>query len=555
LIAFLITLVLFNTPIAKVKFQGNKSISDRVLAEEIISHKGDEYNEVNTDFDIKRIIRVYETQGFFKTEVTQKIDSIEDGTQITFSIKEGSRPRISKIRVIGAEEQELKNLFAAKVNNFFIEDRIIETENRIKDYYKNRGYPYADVNSEMTPDSGLVIFTVEKYILHYIRNIEIQGLKTCKQQVVRREIEFKKGNEFSKEILLKSQRRIYALGFFGTIDVEILKGEPDSIDLFFKLKELKSRIMNFGAGLSIPLGFLISFSIEEMNMFNLGHRFQIRPSFKINIDRGWETKLEGRYTIPYVTPLQLSISILPFFWFENTKEYSRQTRGNEFRVSKLFTENIQFTVANQYKYVDFHPKIVLPDTFKGITNSIKLQFMFDYRNEFFNPKKGLFILPLLEYAGGPFGGANNFIRLEIEKRLFLPFLKNTIAQRLKLGTIIPTNGMATYEKYYIGGQYTLRGYPERTIGPDSIGSEKYGNIIGNYNLEYRLHLPYNFGIIGFFDVGYIDNKIDLKHTDYIKTTAGFGLRYYTPIGPARLDIGFPLAESGREIYFGIYHIF
>jgi len=551
----LIILSVLNTPITKIDFVGNVSIPDKVLAQEILSEKGDEYNDVNINFDIEKIISFYETQGFFETEVTPRIESSEHGAAITFTIAEGPRPQIAEIVINGAEKNKIKHLLEIKTNDFFIKDKILKSKANIEDHYKDRGYLYVDVRSSVMADSGILNFDIEKGEVHYVRNIEVKGLTVCNPDVVRREIEFKKGDLFSKSKLLFSQRNIYALGFFSTMSVSLSKQEPDSVDVIVDVRELKSRILNLGAGLSIPLSFLISFGIEELNIFNLGHRLQVRPSFKINIEREWEGKLEGRYTIPHITPLRISISILPFLWFEETQEFTRQTRGNEFRVSKLYTENIQFGIAHQYKYVDFRQKIELPDTIKGVTNSIKLQLMMDYRDEFFNPKRGVYLLPLVEYAGGIFGGDNHFIRLETDNRLFLPLLNNTIAQRVKVGVIIPTDGVATYEKYSLGGQYSLRGYPERSIGPDSFGDERYGNIIANYNLEFRIALPKYFGIVGFFDAGYIDNKIDITDTDFLKTTAGFGLRYYTPIGPIRGDIGFPLTEKGREIYLGIYHIF
>ncbi len=551
----LITLVIFNTTITKIDFVGNESIRGRVLSQEILSEKGDEYSDVNINFDIEKIIRFYETQGFFDTQVMPGFISSDQGAEITFAIEEGPRPRIVEIVVKGAEEREIRHLLEIKTSDFFIRDKILRSKANIEDHYKDRGYPYVDIRSSVMADSGILLFDIEKGVVHYVRNIEVKGLTVCNPDVVRREIEFKKGDLFSKSKLLFSQRNIYALGFFSTMSVSLSKQEPDSVDIIVDVRELKSRILNFGIGLSIPLSFLISSGIEELNIFNLGHRIQVRPSFKINIEGEWEGKLEGRYAIPHITPLRISISILPFLWFEETQEFTRQTRGNEFRVSKLFTENIEFGVAHQYKYVDFRQKIELPDTIKGVTNSVKFQLMMDYRDEFFNPKRGTYLLPLVEYAGGIFGGDNDFVRLEADNRLFLPLLNNTIAQRLKVGVIIPTDGVATYEKYSIGGQYSLRGYPERSVGPDSFGDERYGNIIANYNFEFRIHLPKYFGIVGFFDVGYVDNEIDITDTDFLKATAGFGLRYYTPIGPLRGDIGFPLMEKGREIYLGIYHIF
>jgi outer membrane protein insertion porin family len=558
LISALVILYLITTPIHEFQFVGNEHIKSKTLTRELISEKGEEFNSLNTDFDVERIIRYYRSQGYFDTEVQAVADSTEKGITITFTVAEGPRPRIDRIDVHGAHKDRLLELFEIKENDFFLESAIFKTKENIEDDYKERGFAYAEVSSTVLPDSQILIFTVERGVVYYIRTIDVEGTKKSKPSVLLREIEFKEGERFSKSKLLKSQRRIYSLGFFGTVNVEMIKQKPDSIDLVFHVKELKSRIMNFGVGLSIPtVSFLMSFGLEELNFFNLGHRAQIQPSFRVNIDREWEIKLEGRYTIPYITPMKLTISLLPFIWFEDHKEFTRHTRGIESRLSKLFSDHIQFNLSNQYKYVDLRlkPGETLPDTIKGTTNSIKLQLMLDYRDEFFNPQKGFYVVPAVEYAGGILGGANHFVRAETEGRYFLPILSHVIAQRLRLGVLIPTDGVASYEEYSIGGQYSLRGYEEKSIGPDSIADEHYGRFLANYNLELRISLPWNLGIVGFFDAGYVNDEIDFSAKDYFKMSAGIGLRYYTPIGPIRADVGFPLMDEGREIYLGIYHIF
>jgi len=559
LTSILITLIIFNVPITKVNFIGNKSIPSRQLFEEIISKKDREFNDINLAYDLGKITRLYKSNGFFNAEAKPRLRTTEYSIDITFIITEGPRPRIKEIIASNVGKEKIENLFTIKVNDFFIGARIGNTEKRIEDYYKNRGYTFANVSSSMVPDSGVLFINIDKGVLYYIRNIELKGLKTCQRAVVRRSIEIKTGDRFSKSKLFISQRDIYGLGFFSTVDVEILKQQPDSVDLIFTVRELKSRILNFGLGFSIPadflVNFLISFGLEELNLFNAGHGLQIQPSFKINVHHEWEVKLEGRYTVPNIMPARITTSVLPFYWVENDTAFIRKTKGAEFRLSKVYNENIQFNIANKYKFVDFEPKITLPDTFRGQTNSIKFQLMMDYRDEFFNPKNGIYLLPLIEYAGSFLGGDNNFLRLEVEERLFLPLVKNTFAQRLKIGVMIPTDGLAIYEKYYLGGQYSLRGYSERSIGPDSISAERYGNILANLNLEYRISLPMNLGLVAFCDVGYLDNEINFTRRDYLKASIGLGLRYNTLIGPLRCDIGFPLTESGREIYLGIYNVF
>ncbi len=101
----------------------------------------------------------------------------------------------------------------------------------------------------------------------------------------------------------------------------------------------------------------------------------------------------------------------------------------------------------------------------------------------------------------------------------------------------------------------MRGYSERSIGPDSIGDERYGRVIANYNLEFRFKIPLNLGIVTFFDAGFVGNEIHVQTRQYLRSSTGFGLRYYTPIGPLRADVGLPLDKKGVQYYFGIYHIF
>jgi outer membrane protein insertion porin family len=555
LFVFFATLLITNFPIHQIEFNGNATIPRRRLQSDIVSKVGKEYNELDLNYDVERITRLYQAEGFFGTAVIAGVRTSDTLIAVVFEITEGIRPRINRIVPVSGGDENLRRHYRVRVGDYFIRDKILATESSLEDHYRDHGFPFAEVSSRALPDSGILIIDIDKGLRCYIRNIEVLGMSKTRPEVVYREIELRRGDLYDKSKVYNSQRRIYALGFFSMLKVEMLRQEPDSLDLVFNVRELKSRILNFGAGITLPFSFLVSFGLEELNLANIGHRINISPLFKINIDREWEAKVEGRYTLPYITPLGLKFSVLPFIWFEEKNEFSRHTRGNEFRITKVFSEDVAFNISHQFKYVRIEPKVTLPDTIKGVTNSVRLQFLMDRRDEFFNPSRGVYLLPMVEFAGGIFGGENDFVRLEAEERFFFLLLDNTLAQRFKFGVLIPRNGVSIYEKYYLGGQYSLRGYPERSLGPDSIGEERYGNILLNLNLEYRIRLPFNFGLVGFFDAGYIDNEIHLMESDYLKMTAGLGLRYFTPIGPLRLDVGFPLEEKGAELYLGIYHTF
>ncbi len=548
---------LLSLPISKIDFEGNKFVKTRELSRVIISRKKEPFSDFNLIQDVNRIIRFYNNRGFFDTKVEPVIKESDETIEIVFKINEGNRPRIKEIRILNGEK-DLNRFLEIEKNEFYMQEKIRKSTDQIETYYKDIGYAFAHVGTRVIPDSGILIFEVEKDRIYYIKNVSIKGLRFCNPSVVHHEIEIKPGDIYSKKKIYNSQLRIYRLGFFSTVDIDMIKVSDDSLEIIFNLRELKSRILNWGIGISIPLSFIISVGLEEMNLFNIGHRFRMQPSFKINIKKEWETKVELIYSIPYFSGLKLSPSILPFYWYENKQDFIRKSWGSEFRISKIFSEHIQANIANKYKYVAIDMKKELPDTFSGTTNSIKFQLMGDYRNEFFNPVFGIYFVPVLEYAGGLLGGSNHYIRFEMEARYYKNFLlgkRNILAQRLKLGVIVPTDGVSPDEKYYLGGQYSLRGYPEKSIGPDSLQDEHYGEVLVNFNIEDRLTIFKNWGFVVFFDMGYIDNRDQIFRNEFFKITAGAGIRYYTPIGPIRADFGMPLKDKGREFYLGIYHIF
>lgn len=558
MIWFLFITLLTNRTISKITFEENKSIKSRELSQIIISRPKELFSDFNIIQDINRIKHFYTERGFFDTKVESTIKEMDESVEIVFKITEGTRPRVKEIRFLNENNKNLHKLLVIEKNDFFLQERIKKSADAIEAFYKDQGYAFAQVQSRAIPDSNLLIFDIKKDKIYYINDIAIKGLKFCNPSVVHHEIELKKGDTYSRKKILNSQLRIYRLGFFSTVDIDLVKISDDTLNIVFNVRELKSRIFNWGVGISLPLSFIISIGLEEMNLFNAGHRFKTQPSFKINIKKEWEAKVDLLYSIAYFTTLRLSPSILPFYWYENKQDFIRKSWGSEFRISRIFSENIQANIANKYKYTDIEMKTELPDTFFGTTNSIKLQLMYDYRNEFFNPRSGAYFVPLIEYAGGIFGGSNHYLRFEAEVRHFQNFLlgkKNILAQRLKMGIVIPTDGVSLDEKYYLGGQYSIRGYPEKSIGPDSLQDEHYGEVLMNFNLEDRFSVYKNFGIVIFLDVGYIDNKDNIFRSEFFKASTGIGLRYYTPIGPIRADIGIPITDRGREFYLGIYHIF
>ncbi|OGP88653.1 MAG: hypothetical protein A2156_05360 [Deltaproteobacteria bacterium RBG_16_48_10] len=192
-----------------------------------------------------------------------------------------------------------------------------------------------------------------------------------------------------------------------------------------------------------------------------------------------------------------------------------------------------------------------------ITSALSLSFSMDTRNDFFNPSRGARHSMTIQNAGGLLGGDNYFVKVSGDTSWFFPLPLNTVLNlRGKAGIIEPYAGRTApiYEKFFVGGLQTVRGFEFGMAGPfdeneEPLGAEK----MVVFNSEVIFPLARDIGLKGavFFDIGKGFDKIsDIMP---LKTGAGVGIRWFSPFGPIHIDIGFNLSprkgEKGRVIDF------
>jgi outer membrane protein assembly factor BamA len=240
--------------------------------------------------------------------------------------------------------------------------------------------------------------------------------------------------------------------------------------------------------------------------------------------------------------------------------------GVETGVNRYLGANWGLNLSNRFRQLFFsYSDTTILDTIirRGITNSLIFNITYDSRDNFFNPNQGLYVSPLAEAAGGLLLGNNDFYRYSIELRAFQGvFGVLVFAGRAFWGAVLPYGRNLTipyYEKYFVGGRNSLRGYDEYAIGPDSIGNQHYGDFLINTNFEIRTGYYKNFGLVLFWDGGEIENHINNLKLNRYQYSVGIGLRFNTPVGPIRLDYGKrlknpPLHDRGK-LYIGLLHAF
>jgi outer membrane protein insertion porin family len=174
----------------------------------------------------------------------------------------------------------------------------------------------------------------------------------------------------------------------------------------------------------------------------------------------------------------------------------------------------------------------------------------DTRDDYFNPSRGSRHSLFIQNAGGILGGDNSFVKLSGETSWFFPLpLKTVLNLRGKLGVIMPYSGKKTpiYEKFFVGGLYTVRGFEYGMAGPVDINGEPIGSKkMAVFTSELTFALSRDIGLKGalFLDIGKGFDKI--KDVTPLKFGIGPGIRWLSPIGPIHVDVGFNLNPKPGE---------
>jgi outer membrane protein insertion porin family len=190
---------------------------------------------------------------------------------------------------------------------------------------------------------------------------------------------------------------------------------------------------------------------------------------------------------------------------------------------------------------------------KNRLSKLGVSLAYDTRDNFYNPRTGYIASGTTEYANGFLGGDKDFLKETMSTNFYFPFFEVVVlelsAQVGLADALSGSKNVPIYERYYVGGTNSIRGYRERRIGPkdsnngDPVGGE--GLLLGNAELTCPIYEKIVKGAV-FYDIGNVWQRCnDIGFKD-LKSGTGVGIRVKTPIGPIRLDYGFPLSDVPGE---------
>lgn len=470
---------------------------------------------------------------------------------------------------------------------------------RVSDLYGDQGYAFANVVPlpRPDPDSKLVdiAFDIQRGEKMRISRINITGNVDTHDKVVRREVPQDEGDIYKGSLVRSARQRLERLGFFETVNITTPRAEePDELDMNVDVTERPTGSFTIGAGFSSVDSFLLTAAIQKNNFLGLGWLASLnlnvsRPTQQASIDFFDPYFLDSRWT------LRLNGFYTQRSYLEN--EYARGglveigryvDRGDDVRLSLQYTGQ-----DNGLLYVDeYKSRLYGGQLYRsGLASSLGIALDVDKRNNRINATRGMKLRLETSLAGGLrisdeqvlslFGGDFNFWESKANFRFYQPLVKNdwiVFKYNLSLGHIQGTDGTVVpfVHRYRAGGITSVRGFEPFALGPSvrATGFRDYSNprsqfygsddptaaddrlVIGgtevwvnNFELESPIVKEAGISLVTFFDAGNAFGDAEGNGTFDplgLRTSVGFGIRWFSPIGPLRFEWGFPLEPYPDE---------
>jgi len=419
----------------------------------------------------------------------------------------------------------------------------------------NEGYAYATVTPQTLIDEQEqrvdVSYRIEKKIPVYFNRITISGNTKTRDKVIRRELRFVEGDRYSRDGMKASYINLTQLRFFEEVNFQTEKGPDESLmDINIQVKEMATGMFSVGAGYSANENALFMAQIAQRNLFGRGQTLSLNGYFGAQT-----TNYELSLVEPWLFDMPLWSRVEAWKMEKDYDTYDLDTTGAAFALGYPLFEYVKGYVEYRlstndiYNIEDDASYYIKKQEGKITSSGVTVTLIRDTTDDWLFPSRGSKNSASVQQTGTIFGGEAAFTKYSADSAWFFPLpFEYVFHVRGRIGYINPMEGkdVPIYERYYLGGISTLRGL--RDVGPTD---PETGDLIGgltmlNFNVEVIVPLLKTAGLKGvvFFDTG---NAWESGyHVGDMRKTAGAGIRWYSPIGPLRLEWGYVLDRKDDE---------
>lgn len=579
------------------RYFGAETIRERMFLQEasLLQFRHGRYSERLLRRDEDAIVSLYQSNGFRDAAVRSRIVDDYRGKSgdiaVYLVIDEGPQWFIHKLDVEGIDSldaeairQMLGSVEGQPYSNYTVG---VDRDTILSEYFA-AGFPNATFEWTSRPAAEPhrmdVRFTIQEGRRQFVRQVLISGLENTSHGMVARNILLNPGDPLSPQRVTETQRRLYDLGVFAKVDTAIQNpdGESDRKFVLYNMEEARQWSISTGFGAEVAkiggcrncldapagqAGFAprVSFNVARQNLWGLAHTLSFRSRV---------STLEQRGLVSYSAPRFRSVDGLDLLFTGlydrsfNVRTFSSQRLEGAVQLSRRMSKAM--TVFGRYTYrrviVDSDSLKISPLLIPLLAQPVRVgvisgSVVEDRRDEPVDPRKGVYSSIDLGVAEGAFGSQRNFVRFLGRNATYHPVSRKwVLARNTTVGALRafnysgdPVQAIPLGERFFSGGGTSHRGFPEQQAGPRDLvtGFPLGGSAVLFNQMELRMPLiGENISGVLFHDAGNVYSGLgdisfrvrqrDLQDFNYMVHAAGFGIRYRTPVGPLRVDIGYGL---------------
>jgi len=565
------------TAIRSVTFSGNSALTTKEIRKVVKTEKKGLLNmfssgvgRLNTellDADVAAIRDLYQSRGYMDAKVgTPQVT--RDGTKVdvAFAISEGEQYRVGKVNYSGAKVfpiEELTRGAKVRTGEVYTPQSVRADAKTMQDLYGTRGYIEFSAGANTVPGTGKTIdvsFNMDEGVQSYVEHINISGNTRTRDKVIRREFPLTPGEVFNTVRVDAGKQRLMNLNYFSKVDTYPADTlVPGRKDLNVLVEEKRTGSFNFGAGFSSIdnlLGFAEitqgNFDITRWPYFTGGGQ-----KFRMRVQYGTRRKdFVLSLTEPYFMDREIAVGAELFYREASfvSDVYDERRFGFDLnarkRLGEFLTGRISYTLQDitvQNVAVDAS-QTIKDEAGNRLQSKISGGLTHDTRDSVFLTRRG-HRLDLGVYGAGGFLGGNTDIYgfdLEGSQYFLLPYdtILTINGQIAGVNTWAGGDRVPIFDRLYLGGPNNLRGFRFRDVGPkDENGEPIGGNSLWRLTAEVTTPIVDKVRAAVFYDIG----SVAASAYDYsgpVSSDVGVGVRLDLPIGPVRIDYGFPLQTDG-----------
>ncbi|HTJ77877.1 MAG TPA: outer membrane protein assembly factor BamA [Rariglobus sp.] len=567
--------------ISDIKFIGNDHVKAKALRKVMETKRrwmfswltgSGRFKDDQFEDDLDKIRDYYRELGYLDVEVPEdKVDYAYPTTKklvLTIKIIEGRQYKIGDITITGNTIISTDKLMAAlkqKSGMIFAPSKIEKDITALEDSYGSGGYIETRVRLIRKPNLSTgnidIEYAIKESDKFYVESIKIEGNTKTKSTVILRELAIGPGEVFDSVRMKTSKQRLENTRFFEDVNMSPESTAiPGRKNLKIAVKEGRTGNLTFGAGFSSLESAVVFAELTQSNfdLFNRRSMFQgDGQKFRLRLQLGSKSSeaiLSFEEPWLFQQQLALGFSIYRTSSDYNSSDYQEIRTGGEVYLRKRLFELVEGRLAYSYQVVDIrdvtpaYTAIYPPGT--TAISKVSLQLLRDTRDKLINTTRGNRVELNSDVASDSLGGDVSYYKLEAKASQFIPLFdtQNQVLAVIGRGGVLDPFGNTTsvpfYDRFYLGGPYTLRGFEYRDVGPKAtVGSDHVpigGNTYGMLSLEYTVDIvePVRFAV--FYDAGFVNSgSYDFSPSDY-NDDFGIGIRLTIAGAPLSLDYGIPI---------------